>query len=202
MLNLASETDSRWVDEAVAAVDQVLLDHAHCEKKAAGTAIRLLFQYPQYGFLQRPLSELAREELGHFERVLVELERRSIAFERQRPSAYGGRLKGYLRGNEPQRLLDWLLVCALIEARSCERFQLLADSHPDPGLAKLYHGLLASEARHHGIYLDLARQLVGEAEMRTRLARLASLEADALSHPERPVRLHSGWGHSSPVVEE
>ncbi len=157
MLNLASKSDPRWLESALANLDDILLDHAHCERKAAGSAVGVLFRYPEHTFLHAPLSALAREELEHYELVLGELAQRKVPFARQRPSPYAGKLHAHIRVKEPLRLLDLMLVNALIEARSCERFQLLADTIPDPQLADLYSGLLASEARHHGLYLGLDR---------------------------------------------
>ncbi|MGH0034709.1 MAG: tRNA-(ms[2]io[6]A)-hydroxylase [Myxococcota bacterium] len=193
MLNLASQTGAEWVEGALAHLDDVLLDHAHCEKKAAGTAVNLLFRYPEHGFLQVPLSQLAREELVHFEQVVRRLEKRGVAFARQKPSAYGGRLHRHVRAGEPERLLDVLLVGALIEARSCERFKLLSEAlaSVDAELADLYRGLLASEARHHNVYLELARALAAPAVVSERLAELARFEAEILREPSAFVRLHT-----------
>jgi tRNA-(ms[2]io[6]A)-hydroxylase len=154
-------------------------------------AVGLLFRYPEHRFLHAPLSRLAREELVHFEQVLALLEARGCGFRRQRPSPYAGRLKRLVRGREPQQLLDTLLCCALIEARSCERFQLLAEAAAEPGLADLYRGLLASEARHHGVYLELAEALAPRAEVRARLAELAEAEAAILREPSSLVRMHT-----------
>jgi tRNA-(ms[2]io[6]A)-hydroxylase len=191
MLTLAAATREGWVAEALASLDDVLIDHAHCEKKAAGGALKLLFSYPQHGFLQAPLSRLAREELAHFEEVLRWLQQRGISFGRQRPSAYGGRLHAHVRPREPQRLLDLLLIHALIEARSCERFGLLADAVPDETLAGRFRGLLAAEARHHSVYIGLGRRLVPEEALQERLTALAEREAEALAAPAPDVRLHS-----------
>ncbi len=191
MLNLASTTDARWLERVRAHLDDVLLDHAHCEKKAAGAAIKLLFAYPQHGFMQAPLSALAREELEHFDAVQALLAKRGVRYRSQSPSEYGARLHAHVRGGEPERALDVLLVGALIEARSCERFQLLAEGLEEPELAGFYATLLASEARHHGLYVRLARELVGDAEANARLAELAKIEAEILSEPGRRPRLHS-----------
>ena len=189
MLNLASETSAEWIAHALANLDDILVDHAHCEKKAAGGALRLLFRYPQHGFLQQPLSQLAREELEHFELVLRTLAARSTPFGRQRPSAYGGKLHALVRQGEPDRLVDLLLVAALIEARSCERFKLLAGALPEPKLAALYDELLASEARHHQTYVDLACRLEPPSRVRERLAVLARHEAEILAAPVERIRL-------------
>ena len=191
MRSLAAPTDPAWTASAVADIDAVLLDHAHCEKKAAGMAVRLLFKYPEHSFLQEPLSRLAREELQHFEQVLAHLARRKVAFRRQHAAPYAGRLRGDIRAREPERLLDTLLCAALIEARSCERFLLLADAVGDPELAALYRGLVAAEARHHRIYVDLAEQLAASEVVGARLAELSDREARILAGGPGPPRMHS-----------
>ena len=191
MLNLASRTDPTWIERALEDFDAVLLDHAHCEKKAAGAAVKLLFQYPEHGFLLQPVAALAREELDHFQQVLELLEKRGLAFERQRPSAYGGRLHALVRSHEPERLCDLLLVSALIEARSCERFLHLSERHPESELASFYERLLASEARHHGVYVGLAERLASAEAVRMRLRELAEAEAAILVEPCDRVRLHN-----------
>ena len=146
MLRLASESRPDWLPQAISAMDEILLDHAHCEKKAASTAINLIFRYQYRPELMTPLSELAREELRHFELVLRVMGERGLVFDKQEPSTYGSRLHTVVRKAEPDRFVDTMICCAFIEARSCERMQLLAEGLPDPGLAKLYAGLLASEA--------------------------------------------------------
>jgi len=191
MLSLAAPTDPSWTDRVLADLDELLLDHAHCEKKAAGMAMRLIFQYPEHLFLLTPLAALARDELQHFELMLGVLAQRGVPFRRQRPSPYAGLLKQQIRSEEPDRLTDTLLCCALIEARSCERMQLLAAAIPDPALAKIYGGLLASEARHHGIYMDLASRLAEPSSVRARLAELAQREAEILSEPSQLSRMHT-----------
>jgi len=191
VLNLASNTDPGWVETALSDIDELLLDHAHCERKAAGMALRLMFRYPDRPFLHDPLSRLAREELAHYEEVLRALAARGGSIRRQRPSPYAGRLYHCVRSAEPERLVDTLLVCALIEARSCERFQLLADAIDDPGLRSLYSGLLASEARHHGSYLELASQVCDESSARVRLLELAEREAEIIAEPSPMVRMHA-----------
>jgi len=192
MLRLAAPTDPAWTRHALAHLDELLLDHAHLEKKAAGTAVTLLFRYPERRALQEPLARLAREELAHFEAVLGHLDRRGVCFRPQRPGPYAGRLHAAVRADEPARLLDTLLVAALIEARSCERLGLLAAALPgvDDALAGLYRGLLAAEARHHGEYLALAQALFPDARVRERLAALAAHEAAALAAGAPAPRLH------------
>jgi tRNA-(ms[2]io[6]A)-hydroxylase len=191
MLKLAEPTASDWAQRAAEHIDEILLDHAHCEKKAAGAAVQLLFRYPQHAFLQVPLSRLAREELAHFERVLGVLQARGKGLTRQRPSPYGGRLHAFVRRREPEQLLDLLLVSALIEARSCERFRELAAALDEPELAALYRELLASEARHHQVYVELAEALTSSEQVRVRLAELAQEEAAILREPAPYPRLHT-----------
>jgi tRNA-(ms[2]io[6]A)-hydroxylase len=191
MLALAAPTHPSWTRRVLARLDELLLDHAHCEKKAAGTAVSLIFRYPQRGFLLEPLSRLAREELTHFEAVLRLLAERGVAYRPLRASPYAGRLRRCLRAAEPERLIDVLLCSALIEARSCERFKLLAEAVADPDLAAFYRGLLAAEARHHQVYRDLAGELAPAEVVRARLAELAEREAAILARvPPRP-RMHA-----------
>jgi tRNA-(ms[2]io[6]A)-hydroxylase len=192
MLHLASTTPADWAHRAAQAMPEILLDHAHCEKKAASTAVNLIFRYPEHGALLLPLSRLAREELAHFEEVLRVMAARGLAYRRQRPSPYAGKLMTVLRPTEPHRLLDTLLACAFIEARSCERMRLLAGALDDPELVDLYRGLLAAEARHHRLYVDLAEALFPAAEVAARLDEVARHEAAALVDAPLEPRLHNG----------
>jgi len=191
MLHLYRETSTDWVALAVEHIDVILLDHAHCEKKAASTAINLLFRYPHRTELLRPLSEVAREELEHFELVLDHLDVRGIPFERLSPSPYAGKLLTIMRQEEPGRLVDMLLCCAMIEARSCERMGLLADALTDPDLSALYRGLLESEARHHMLYIDLACLYDDEKTVRARLDIVAKHEAEIIFDPSSVPRMHN-----------
>ncbi len=196
MLRLAATTDPAWAPRALAALDDVLTDHAHCEKRAASTAIALIFRYPDHPSLAIPLSRLAREELAHFEEVVLVLRRRGRDYRRIRPAAYAGRLSKVIRNSEPHRALDSLIVCAFIEARSCERMTLFAEALEAAGgedeLVRLYRGLLAAEARHHEEYLEMARELrlVPDAELRERIAEIAGFEADVIRTLEPEPRLH------------
>ena len=192
MLHLASETSLDWLPRVRANLDEVLLDHAHCEKKAAGAAMKLLFSYPHHRFLQEPLAELAREELDHFQQILALLDDRNIRYETIKPSPYGLALHALVRRNEPDRLVDILIISALIEARSCERFQILAVGLSEPTLVALYESLLACEAKHHGIYLELAGNLIGRDAVDARLSVLASAEAEIVAEPCEWVRIHAG----------
>jgi tRNA 2-(methylsulfanyl)-N6-isopentenyladenosine37 hydroxylase len=191
MLDLAAPTDSGWLPRALADLDEILVDHAHCEKKAASTAVSLLFRYPDEPALLPALSALAREELRHFERVLAALRARGLRFRRQVPSPYAAELMRAVRPDEPARLLDTLLAMALIEARSCERLALLAGGVADDALAALYRDLVESEARHHRAYLDLAAGVAGAAAVRERLRVLARHEAEVLARAPAMSRLHA-----------
>ncbi len=191
MLRLGAPTDPAWAARALADLDEILVDHAHCEKKAASSALRLLFRYPERTSLLAPLSQLAREELAHFEEVLRHLERRGVRFRHQVPSPYADGLLRAVRREEPARLLDLLLVHGLIEARSCERLGLLADAVDDPVLAALWRGLLASEARHHRTYAELALAIADAETVRSRLRVLAAHEARVLNGVVPSPRLHA-----------
>jgi len=192
VLHLASKTAPDWLPRVSAHLDEVLLDHAHCEKKAAGAGMKLLFAYPYHRFLQEPIAELAREELDHFQQILAVLDGRGVVYETIRPSPYGMALHGLVRREEPERLLDFLTISALIEARSCERFQILATGLADAALRDLYGSLLESEARHHGVYFELAIELVGREVADVRMRELAEQEAAIIAKPCDWVRLHAG----------
>src|SRR3954451_4386277 len=131
MLNLQAPTPQRWLDRVTAGFDELLIDHAHCEKKAAGVAMNLIFTYVEDAEVCRVLSGIVQEELDHFRLVLDLLERRGIVFRRLRPSRYGERLAALASKEEPLRAVDRMLIAALIEARSCERFGLLRDRLED-----------------------------------------------------------------------
>lgn len=198
MLRLKSATDPAWIERALGDLDTILVDHAHCEQKAASMALTLLFRYPHHGPLLRPLSALAREELEHYELVLDHLEARGVPFRKIGAGAYGSALMQVVRRAEPHRLLDTLLCCAVIEARSCERMKLLAEAlrdppvgAPEPALAELYAGLLASEARHHALYVDLADRLFDRATVRARLDEITAHEAAVLAEIPPMARMHT-----------
>jgi tRNA-(ms[2]io[6]A)-hydroxylase len=196
MLNLESGASERWLAEVDRGLDEILIDHAHCEKKAAGTAMNLLFAYVDQVELAREMTEIVREELEHFHLVLDLLERRGIPFRKLSPSGYGRKLNDLVRRQEPWKAVDRLLVAGIIEARSCERFDLLARrfaSGPscDPALAAFYGGLFESEARHHATYVRLARLFAPEAAVRERLRELAAAEAGILAEGEPLPRMHS-----------
>lgn len=191
---LAAPSSSTWLEQANARPDLVLIDHAHCERKAAGVALQLMFRYPSDEGLGAVLSPLAREELEHFELVLQVLQRRGVALRPLPAPGYGAQLAAAVRKGEPERMLDSFLVAGLIEARSHERMALLAAHSPAPDLGSLYGELLASEARHFGLYWVLCEERFGREATVARLQQLAALEVEALSgtlvSPEQ-VRMHS-----------
>ena len=187
---LAAATPDAWVDAAVARWQEVLVDHANCEKKAASTALALIFSYPEDVRLTVALSRLAREELRHFEQVQRAMNALKVPFQRQRPGRYGAGLRAHVRTSETGRKLDLLLAGALIEARSCERFRLLAPRLHAP-LGSLYEQLSVSEARHFELYVGFAQAMAPD-EWRVRLAWLAAREAELVTEPDDDLRFHSG----------
>lgn len=193
MLRLQSQTRTDWVHQALENLDDILIDHAHCEKKAASSALNFIFRYPEHLHFMQPLSELAREELRHFEQVLQVLEERKVVFGRQKPSRYAGKLVTEVRRDEPERMMDMMICASLIEARSCERMKILSEGlHDiDPKLARFYRGLLACEARHHQIYLDLLSSLYPRVDIQQRFDELAAHEAKVLETPGEDPRFHS-----------
>lgn len=192
MLRLKTSTEPAWIDRALARLDDLLVDHAHCEKKAASMALTLMFRYPERAGLLRPLSALAREEMQHFEQVLDHIEARGQRFRKIGTGGYAARLLKVVRTGEPARLLDTLLCCAVIEARSCERMKLLADAlEPVDGeLSAFYRSLLASEARHHATYVDLADGIFERAEVRRRLDEVTAHEAAVLAELPPTAHMH------------
>ncbi|WP_309740754.1 tRNA isopentenyl-2-thiomethyl-A-37 hydroxylase MiaE [Chamaesiphon sp. OTE_20_metabat_361] len=188
---LCQPTSDAWLEQALANIDTILLDHSHCERKAASTAINMMFRYPSNHKLVRQLTAIAQEELEHFEQVNQILERRGIPLAPLNAPPYGKGLMSQVRTQEPHRMLDSLLVSGLIEARSHERLGLLGSHLPDPQLAAFYRGLMASEARHFGIYWLLADTYFDRALVQTRLSELAIFESNILSNLHPEPRVHS-----------
>jgi len=190
---LDTATPDKWLDEACGRLPEMLLDHANCELKAASTALSLLYRYPDRSALAQRMSRLAREELRHFEQVRSIMDEMEIPFERLSASRYAGGLREAVRNEEPHKLLDLLLIGALIEARSCERFARIAPRLPLK-LGRFYGGLLASEARHFEHYVAFAKSEcgVGDGEIDARLEELKAIEASLISEPDDEFRFHSG----------
>jgi len=187
---LAAATPAAWVEAAVNGWAEVLIDHANCEKKAASTALALMFAYPEDRLLGLALARLAREELRHFEQVARAMADADVTAIRQRPGRYAQELRRAMRTAEPGRKLDVLLVGALIEARSAERFGLLAPRLPGL-LGRLYAELGICEARHFELYFGFAKS-AAPCEWQARLAQLAAHEAQLVTTPEQLLRFHSG----------
>lgn len=190
MTILRVESPLQWLTAAESRVNELLLDHAHCERKAAATAVALLQRYPDDADLIHAMSRLAREELRHFEQVLAIMERRGLSYRTLPPSNYARELFACVRSDPRQRKLDTLLVGAFIEARSAERFQALA-GRLDAELNGFYSRLRESEARHFEVYLQLARKS-SERELESRIIELSCIEADLIRRPDARFRFHSG----------
>ena len=190
---LATPTPEAWLDAACEHMPEMLLDHANCELKAASTALGFLYRYPERGALAQRMSRLAREELRHFEQVRAIMNDMEIPFARLSASRYAGGLREAVRDEEPYKLLDMLLIGALIEARSCERFAKIAPRLPE-NLGRFYAGLLASEARHFEHYIAFAKSECGvlEDEIDARLEELKAVEAALITEPDEEFRFHSG----------
>lgn len=190
---LKSATPDAWLQAALKQLSVLLNDHANCELKAASTALSLIYRYPEISPLCARMSRLAREELRHFEQVRKLMEGQGVAFEKLSASRYARGLHDACDMQEPKRLLDGLLVGALIEARSCERFAVLVP-HLESPLQAFYRGLLASEARHFENYLALARQVTDatDTHIAARLEELLEVEAELVLKPDTEFRFHSG----------
>ncbi len=188
---LINKTSQHWIDLAISNPMEILLDHAHCERKAAGVALQLMFRYVSEPGLSEVLSPLAREELEHFERVLSILNARGKKLQKLASPPYGATLAKNICKDEPLRMLDSFLVAGLIEARSHERMKLLSIHSPDIELRNLYADLLKSEARHFGIYWKLADERFERNLLTSRLEELAKVESDALLEMHHQPRMHS-----------
>ena len=187
---LPCRTPDAWVDAAVQNLDLLLIDHANCEKKAASTALNLMYRYTDNFELLNKMSRLAREELRHFEQVVAILKKRSIEYEFVSASEYAASLMKSVRKTEPEKQIDTLIVGAIIEARSCERFAKLAP-HLDEELAGFYLGLLKSEARHYQDYLALARKSSANP-IEDRIKLFLDLDKQLILGSSNELRFHSG----------
>ena len=188
-------TPQSWLEKAIENIDIVLIDHAHCEKKAASTAMQLLFRYVDRDNLLVKMSQLAREELLHFEQVLGFMRERGVDYTHLEASTYAQNLRQHVRTSEPDRLIDILIIGAIIEARSCERFAALSDyftqENAYPELAKYYRFLLKSESRHFLDYLELATEYA-RYDIQSRVDEFLSIEAEFIQSPDPLFRFHSG----------
>lgn len=194
---LPCRTPAAWIDNALANQGLMLIDHAHCEKKAASTALSLMYRYVDNTDLLNRMSRLAREELRHFEQVLAIMKKRGVHYCHLTPARYAAGLRKLVRREDPARLVDVLIVGAIIEARSCERFAALAP-YLDDQLADFYHSLLKSEARHYQDYLQLAEQASG-GPVNDRVAEFMAVERELIESPDGEFRFHSGPGQSCTI---
>ncbi|HRD68669.1 MAG TPA: tRNA-(ms[2]io[6]A)-hydroxylase [Legionella sp.] len=188
---LQVKTPHQWLDHAASNLELLLIDHAHCERKAAATAINFISKYPERKELVTIMSPLAREELLHFEKVLVIMEERSIVYGPLQPSEYATNLHQHITKRDGcERLCDQLIIGAIIEARSCERFNALISVLQDAELARFYKGLVKSEARHFQDYLNLVRLYGGD--MTHRISKFLNLENEFIYTKDVVFRFHSG----------
>ncbi|WP_110687199.1 tRNA-(ms[2]io[6]A)-hydroxylase [Salinicola aestuarinus] len=188
---LPCPTPTRWVEAAIENPALLMIDHAQCEKKAASTAMSLMFRYVDRPELLNKMSQLAREELLHFEQVINLMEERGIGYSHLQASRYAEGLRQHVSKQEPQRLIDTLIVGAFIEARSCERFARLIP-HLDETLAKFYRSLVRSEGRHFEDYLSLAESYADAESVKTRIAEFGGVERELIESEDAMFRFHSG----------
>jgi tRNA-(ms[2]io[6]A)-hydroxylase len=188
---LPCNTPQLWIENALANPELLLIDHANCEKKAASTALNLMYRYVDNFDLLNKMSRLAREELRHFEQVIAIMKRRNIEYRQITASRYAVKLREAVRPNDPDKLVDILIVGALIEARSCERFARIA-TFLDEELEKFYLSLLKSEGRHFKDYLALAQSIASQQQVSDRLAMFLAIEKQLILSPDSEFRFHSG----------
>lgn len=188
---LGCQTSQKWLDIAKNHLPLLLQDHANCEKKAAGTAMNLIFRYEFYRDLQEKLSQLVREEMLHYEQVMKLMKERNIEWFHLPAGRYAKGLLKHKRTFEPAGMIDVLIIGAFIEARSCERFSALADVIDDEKLSKYYKYLLKSESRHYEDYLSLA-QSISEDDIGSRVAFFREVEKELIDSPDGELRFHSG----------
>ena len=188
---LSCETPAAWVEWALSHPEILLIDHANCEKKAAATALNLMYRYAGNHTLLNKMSRLAREELRHFEQVIAIMQQRGIDYPQISASRYAGGLRKSMRNTEPGRMVDTLLVGAIIEARSCERFARLVPVLDDDH-AQFYASLLKSESRHFKDYLQLAKEASSTQEVEERLEVLLEAERGLIEESDSEFRFHSG----------
>ncbi|MCB0553926.1 MAG: tRNA-(ms[2]io[6]A)-hydroxylase [Phaeodactylibacter sp.] len=193
MLGLKLPTDPRWANLAEMELEEILTDHAYCEQKAATSCISLIQAYPEKEDMVKKLAPIVTEEWGHFRMVLSELDKRGLKLGRQRKDEYVNKLLEFQKkgGSREERLLEKLLICALIEARSCERFRLLSLHISDEVLRDWYHKFMVAEAGHYRLFIDLAKQYMPEEVVRQRWQEYLEREAEIMKELElRGDRMH------------
>lgn len=192
MLRLKLPSDPRWANIAEKNIEEILTDHAFCEQKAASTAISLLVTYPELDELVRKMAALAREEMSHFEMVHQRILDRGLSLGRERKDEYVARINQFFpkTGDRKERLVNRLLIAALIEARSCERFKLLSEKLKDRELADFYHRLMISEANHYTMFLALARKYGNREETDRKWEALLDFEAEVMQDFNKSEKIH------------
>lgn len=193
MLGLKLATDPYWVNIAEKSIDEILTDHAYCEQKAASTCISLIIQYPEKTDLVEELTPIVAEEWGHFRKVLKEMKVRGFQFGKNRSDDYVVQLMKFQRkgGKDTERLMDKLLISAMIEARSCERFRLLSLHISDEALKSFYHEFMVSEAGHYRTFIDLAKHYCGEEPVKKRWQEMLEFESNIMQDRKlRGDRMH------------
>jgi|TARA_B110000503_G_scaffold24187_1_gene38072 tRNA-(ms[2]io[6]A)-hydroxylase len=188
---LPCATPDLWLENALNNQAIMLVDHANCEKKAASTALNLIYRYTDNFELLNKMSRLVREEMRHFEQVIKIMKWRDIPYQHIPASRYAAGLREVVRKDDPGRLVDVLIVGAFIEARSCERFAKIAP-HLDSELKAFYQSLLKSEARHYQDYLALAKKAAGNESIDQRIAVVSGCEQKLIEAPDTEFRFHSG----------
>jgi tRNA-(ms[2]io[6]A)-hydroxylase len=192
MLGLKLPTDPRWVNIAEKNIEDILIDHAYCEQKAASTAISIIVTFPEHPELVDEMTALAREEMGHFKMVHEQLLKRGYILGRDRKDVYVNKLRGFFPkgGSRTTQLVHRLLVAGLIEARSCERFRLLSEQLKDQELADFYHRLMISEANHYTMFLKYARKYGEREEVDKKWQELLDFEADIMKDLSKDKSVH------------
>ena len=192
MLGLKLPTDPRWVNIVEKNIDEILIDHAHCEQKAASTAISLIVSFPEYTDLVTEMIALVKEEMSHFKLVHDKLIKKGVTLGRDRKDEYVMDLIKFFPkgGSRTNQLVHRLLYAALIEARSCERFRLLSENLEDQELAKFYKDLMISEANHYTLFLNFARQYGNRVEVDEKWQSLLVYEAQIMSNMNKDAKMH------------
>ncbi len=193
MLGLKLPTDPRWVELVESSLEDILTDHAYCEQKAASQCVSLIVQYPEKELLVEKLAPIVTEEWGHFRMVLRELKKRNLRLGVSRKDEYVNKLNKFIRkgGSREEQLLEKLLVCALIEARSCERFRLLSEKLAEEELKQFYRELMIAEAGHYRLFIDLAKSYLSEEKVKERWQDYLDHEAEIMKQLElRGDRVH------------
>ncbi|MEO8399959.1 MAG: tRNA-(ms[2]io[6]A)-hydroxylase [Ignavibacteriaceae bacterium] len=190
MLCLKCETKPGWIKSALENLEAVIIDHAHCEKKAAGTGLSLLSSYPEKTEISLTMSDLVEEEIGHYKSVIEILGLMGITLKKDKGDPYAKELLSHLRTYEPARLLDRLLTAGIIEARSCERLQILGKNLEDEKLKKFYSELSASEAGHYVTFVKLAKLYFDEDEVKKRLDELTEIEKEIANNLPNSAAMH------------